>query len=181
MNLQTKRLIIRNMRETDLEDFVQYRSNPEICKFQGYEPFTREKGREFIEEQINQKFGEAGKWMQFSVVLKRENKLVGDIGLKPESYDSRIVEFGITLSNLHQKQGFGREALTGAFNFLFDVKKAHRIIGNVDTENSDSIRLLENLGFRCEGEFKQSFWNNKMWRDEYLYAMLENDWKINLK
>lgn len=46
-----------------------------------------------------------------------------------------------------------------------------------------SKRLMGNLNFRREAEFKKSFWDKKMneWRDEYLYAMLKSDWtKFNL-
>ncbi len=43
---------------------------------------------------------------------------------------------------------------------------------------SGCIRLLENWNFRREAEFIKSFWDKaEMWRDEYLYAMLKEEWK----
>ena len=104
MNLETERLIIRNFRESDFADFVEYRSDPEVCKFQGYEPFTEEMGRGYIESLIDGTFGETGKWNQIGVELKSEKKLIGDIGLKPESYDARVVEFGVSFrENIREK------------------------------------------------------------------------------
>ena len=41
MNLETERLILRNFRENDLEDFVEYRAAPQVCIWQGISPITR--------------------------------------------------------------------------------------------------------------------------------------------
>jgi ribosomal-protein-alanine N-acetyltransferase len=179
MNLPTNRLIIRNLRETDLADFVEYRSDPEVCKFQGFEPFTREQGKEYLESLKDGTFGKAGKWNQLGIELKSENKLIGDIGLKPETGDPRIVECGVSFSTRYQGKGYAKEALTRIFDHLFTEQNIHRIIGVVDVENAGAIRLLESLRFRREAHFLQSFCDNGDWRDEFLYAMLEKDWKIN--
>jgi len=181
MNLPTSRLILRNLKDDDLPDFLEYRSDPEVCEFQGYEPMTEAQAEKYIENVKDRKFGEAGKWVQLGIELKSENKLIGDIGLKPEVSDARIVEFGISLSTRYQGNGYAAEALTEAFNFLFDEAGIHRIVGVVDVENSSVIRLLEKLKFRREAAFAESFWDDGVWRDEYLYAMLEKDWKANLK
>ncbi len=179
MNLQTNRLIIRNLRESDLADFVEYRSDPKVCKFQGYEPFTEEQGRKYLESLKDGTFGETGKWNQLGIELKSDNKLIGDIGLKPEAGDTRIVESGVSFSTEYQGKGYAKEALTKIFDYLFAEKNIHRIIGVVDVENAAAIRLLESLRFRREAHFLQSFCDKGEWRDEFLYAMLEKDWKSN--
>lgn len=183
MNLETPRLIIRNLRESDSEDFFEFRSDPEVCEFQGYEPMTRENAEAFIGKLKDAEFGEPGKWIQLGVELKGENKIIGDVGLKPEIADARIVEFGISFSTKYQKKGLAAEALTEIFSRLFGERGVHRIFGITDVENASCIRLLENLKFRREAEFKQSFWDapKNEWRDEFLYAMLAGDWKSNLK
>ncbi len=176
MNLQTNRLIIRNLRESDLTDFVEYRSDPEVCRFQGYEPFTEEQARKYLESLKDGTFGNSGKWNQLGIELKSENKLIGDIGLKPETGDSRIVECGVSFSTRYQGKGYAKEAFESIFDHLFSEKNIHRIVGIVDVENSGAIRLLESLRFRREAHFLQSFCAGGVWRDEYLYAMLKNDW-----
>lgn len=180
MNLQTNRLIIRNLRAGDLADFVEYRSDPDVCKFQGYEPFTEEQAEKYIEKLKDGELGETGKWIQLGVQLKSENKLIGDIGLKPEINNTRIVEFGVSFSTKYQGKGYAKEALTRVFDYLFAEKNVHRIIAVVDVENVNMIRLLENMKFRREGHFLQSFYDNGVWRDDFLYAMLERDWKPNM-
>lgn len=179
MNLETERLILRNLRESDLDDFHVYRSNAEICKFQDFNAFSIEESKKFIEQQKDAEFGTAGEWVQTGIVWKENNKLVGDFALQPDRDDPRTVEIGVTLNTEYQGKGFAVEAFTKVFEYLFNETETHRIIGLLDTENIGSRKLMENLNFRREAEFKKSYWDKKMneWRDEYLYAMLKEDWK----
>jgi RimJ/RimL family protein N-acetyltransferase len=179
MNLETERLILRKLKMSDLEDFHSFRSNPEICKFQSFNAFTIGDSKKFIEEQSNAEFGTAGEWVQTGIVWKENNKLIGDFALKPERDEPRTVEIGVTLNTEYQGKGFAVEAFTKVFEYLFTKTETHRIIGLLDTENIGSQKLMENLNFRREAEFKKSYWDKKMneWRDEYLYAMLKEDWR----
>lgn len=180
MILETNRLLLRKLKVGDVEDFIEYRCDPEVCKFQGFEPLTEEKAIKYIEKLKDGEFGEAGKWFQLGIELKSENKLIGDVGLKPTKDNTKIVEFGLSLSVNYQRGGYAREAVAGICDFLFREMKIHRIFGTTDTENISCIRLCESLNFQCEGKLRQNFWDNamQMWRDEYLYAMLESDWTI---
>jgi len=181
MNLETERLIIRNLRESDLEDFFEYRSDPKVCELQGFEPITRENAKLFIEEQKDAEVGKAGERTQLAVELKSEKKVIGDIYLKLESGNARVVECGVSFSTEYQGKGLAKEALTKVFSYLFEEKNVHRIIGITDVENASCIAMIESLNFRREAEFKQSFWDEgkKEWRDEFLYAMLKKDWKTS--
>lgn len=178
ISLQTERLTIRPIRDSDLGDFLEYRSDPLVCEFQGYQPMTIEKARKLIYSVKDATFGGAGEWIQLGVELKDEKKLIGDIGLKPEGYDTRVVEFGVSFSGKYQKKGLAKEALTAVFDLLFKHAGIHRIVGITDVKNKACIGLLENLRFRQEAEFKQSFWDEgkQIWRDEYLFAMLNDEW-----
>ncbi len=179
MNLETERLILRNLRESDLEDFHSFRSNPEICKFQGFDAFTIEDSKKFIEEQKDLQFGTPGKWVQTGIVWKENNKLIGDFALKPEAHEPRIIEIGITLDLDYQGKGIAVETFKRVFDHLFDETETQRIFGILDVENVGSLRLVENLNFRREAHYKKSYWDKNMneWRDEYLYAFLKKDWK----
>ena len=179
MNLETERLILRKLQMSDLKDFHSFRSNPEIVRFQSFDAFTIEDSKKFIEENARAEFGEPGEWVQTGIVWKENDKLIGDFALKPELEEPRIVEIGATLNIEYQGKGFATEALTRVFEYLFTETETHRIIGLLDTENHGSRKLVENLNFRREAHFKKSFWDKKLgeWRDEYLYAMLKEDWE----
>ena len=135
MNLETERLILRKLRKSDFDDFHSFRSNPEICKFQSFTAFTIEESKKFIEEQSQTVFGTPSEWVQVGIEWKENNKLVGDFALKPELYQPRTVEIGITLNTEYQGKGFAVEAFTRVFEYLFTETETHRIIGLLDTEN----------------------------------------------
>ena len=179
MKLETERLILRNLCESDLDDFHIYHSDPEICKFQSYDTFTIEKSKEFIEEQSNAEFGEPGKWVQTGIEWKENNKLVGDFALKPEKHEPRTVEIGVTLNLDYHGKGIAIETFKKVFDYLFNETETHRIFGILDVENVGSLRLMENLNFRREAHFKKSYWDKGFneWRDEFLYALLKEEWK----
>ena len=48
ISLQTDRLLIRSITESDLADFLEYRSDPSVCEFQGFTPMTKARARRFI-------------------------------------------------------------------------------------------------------------------------------------
>ena len=52
----------------------------------------------------------------------------------------------------------------------------HRVVADTDPENTASWKLMERLGLRREGHLKQSLWFKGRWVDEYVYAVLREEW-----
>lgn len=177
LKIKTNRLEIRNLKPTDLSDFFFYRSNPEVTKYQGFDPYDTEQCETFIHKQENKKFGKAGEWVQYGIENIKTAKLIGDCAIKLNEYDSRIAEIGITISHTEQKNGYAKETLTAIMEFLFSIDDFHRITEIVDVENIASISLLKSLGFKQEGHFIQNIFFNGKWGSEFQYAMLKAEWE----
>ena len=176
--INTKRLQIRNLKTTDVDNFYFYRSNPEVTKYQGFDVFTLNQAQEFIEEQVDKNFGNAGEWVQYAIENKVTGKIIGDCAIKLNEYDVRIAEIGITISHTEQRKGYAKETLIGILNFLFAIENFHRINEIVDAENIASIKLLESIGFKKEGHFVENIFFKGKWGSECQYAMLRKEWKI---
>lgn len=174
--IETERLRIRNLEDADLDDFFDYRSNPEVTKYQGFDVFTIEQSVEFISQQKNKKFGFPGQWVQYGIENKNTGHVIGDCAIKLDQYDSRLAEIGITISHKQQRNGYAKEALIGILNFLFNLEDFHRVTEIVDVENEASIKLLESIGFKKEGHFIENIFFKGKWGSEYQYAMLKKDW-----
>ena len=43
-------------------------------------------------------------------------------------------------------------------------------------ENAGSARVLEKLGMRREGHFREHEWMQGRWWDTFLYALLDHEW-----
>ena len=85
-------------------------------------------------------------------------------------------EIGYTLARDHQGQGFASEAVSRLLDYAFDVLGLHRVIAIADCRNKPSWVLLERVVLRREGHFLEGVWFKGEWSDEYLYAVLKDEW-----
>jgi RimJ/RimL family protein N-acetyltransferase len=177
-NIETERLILRKFKEEDPEKFFEYRTNPQVALYQGerWINFTLEEAMDFVKEQIGFEPGIPGTWFQIAIELKDTGNLIGDLAIHTLSEDLNQVEIGFTLSPTYQNKGFGIEAVKCLIGYIFKVLDKHRIIAITDVRNQASIKLLEKTGMRREGHFIKNAWNKGEYTDEYLFAILNEEW-----
>lgn len=176
LQIETERLLIRNLKTEDLSDFYTYRSNPEVTKYQGFDVFSMDEAEVFIAAQKDKIFGNAGEWVQYGIENRETGRLIGDCAIKLNLYDIRIGEIGISISPTEQKKGYAKEVLKAILDFLFSIEDFHRVTETVDAENAASIQLLKSVGFRQEGHFIENIFFKGKWGNEYQYAMLKKEW-----
>lgn len=175
--IYTDRLIIKDLLPEHTHDFFSYRSNPEVTKYQGFDVFTLEECNHFIAHNSTRTLGNNGEWVQYAIVCKTTNTLIGDCALNLKAEDNRIASIGITISHKEQQKGYAKEVMTGLISYLFHNLKVHRIEETVDTENTASIQLLKSLGFRQEAHFIENIYFKGKWGSELVFAMLSKEWK----
>ena len=177
LNIQTKRLKIRQLELSDLSDFHIYRSNHEVAKYQGFGVMTIEDAEEFIRNNSKKQFGAPGEWIQYGIEDIAKRKLIGDCAIKLDKNDTRIAELGITISNLEQNKGFAKEVILGLLTYLFKIKNIHRVVAVVDAENIAAINLLKSCGLRQEGHFIENLFFKGKWGSEIQFAILKREWE----
>ncbi len=177
--LATRRLILRPFTDADLEPFLAYRNHPEVHRYQGWKtPYQREMAEEFIRSMQAAEPGREGQWFQAALELKSTHELIGDVGFAPREGSHGQAHLGVTLARPFWNKGYAVEGITAILDFIFDELSLHRVHADCDTENRGSIRLLERLGFRREAHHVKSYWLGDRWGDEYVYAILEHEWKV---
>ena len=174
--IETERLLLRSITAKDNEQVFSYRSDPETNKYQGFVPKELKEVDEFIAKNPSE-FNQPESWFQLVIIEKESNKIIGDLGIHFIGDDGFQCELGCTLSKKHQGKGFATDAMKITINYLFNVLNKHRIIGSVDPDNMDSIRLLERLNFRKEAHFKESLLISGEWVDDIRYGKLKSEWK----
>jgi ribosomal-protein-alanine N-acetyltransferase len=87
----------------------------------------------------------------------------------------RRATIGYMIHPAHQRQGIAREAVSALLDHCFGDLGLHRIQAFIHPENTGSRRLVESLGFRCEGQLRDSLRVGDEWRDDMLYALLATD------
>jgi RimJ/RimL family protein N-acetyltransferase len=176
-NYPAGRIVLRYLRPTDLANFLAYRADPEVARYQGFDPYTEEQATAFIAAQSQRPIpAPAGEWVQIGIALIEDDELIGDCALHLDGYDPRLAEIGITLNAAYQGRGYAREALQGLLKFGFETLQLHRVVANMDVRNAAAVRLVEQLGLRREAHFRQNGWYKGEWCDEYQYALLEHEW-----
>jgi len=174
--LPTPRLVLRHLHGSDIEDFLAYRNDPEVSRYQSWEGLTRTEAVDFVSRHQTQEFGAPGQWLQIAVACRVTDRLVGDCALKVHADDPRQATIGVTFSRANQGKGFATEALTALLEAVFLRMRLHRVIADTDPANTAAWRLLERLGMRREAHLKESLWFKGRWTDEYLYAILREEW-----
>ena len=174
--IESGRLVLRRFEASDLAPFMAYRNDPELAKYQSWESCDEQEARDFIREMESARPGVPGEWFQFAVESKETGDLIGDCALQVHEHETYKAEIGFTLARAHQGQGFASEAVSCLLDYAFDTLGIHRVIAIADCRNTPSWALLERVGMRMEGHFLKNVWFKGGWSDEYLYAVLEDDW-----
>ena len=172
MTIATTRLVLTPLAADDAPSLLEYRSHPDVRRFQFFEPHRLEDAQQFIAACAT----DAPVWRQFGIRLRDSAELAGDTGYKQTMDGPRQAEFGITVAPDFQGRGIAREAASAVFDHLFRTSTVHRVFASVDPRNTASLRLLEGLGMRQEAHFRESVWFRGEWADDVIYAILRSEW-----
>ena len=172
--LESERMLLRRFTEGDLTPFLAYMNDPLVARYQTWESYTEQQAREHIEVQKSLDPGTLAKWFTFAAESKEDSVLVGHVALK--MLDHQQAEIGFTFSRAYQGKGLAFESAALVLGYIFNELKLHRVTAIADCENVPSVALLGRLGMRREGHFIQNVWFKGKWGDEYLYAILREEW-----
>ena len=176
LEITTPRLLLTRLTAEDAPALFTYRSDPEVCRYQGFEPGSLADAEDFITTLLPHEFDSPGTWFQFGIRLRDSGGLIGDIGAHFLTEDPRQVEIGFTLAPAQQGKGYATEAVTGLLEHLFGAAGKHRVIASVDPRNTACTQLLERIGMRREAHFRESLWFKGEWADDVNYAILASEW-----
>ena len=148
--IETPRLLLRQLTLDDAEDLYRIYSHPDSFKYMSNEkPLLWEQTRtlidSFTEHWQRHKFG------VWAVVYKPNQKLIGHCGFKflentPE------VQIGYLLLKSFWGIGLGTEAASAALRYGFEVAQLKRIVAIAKPENIASRRVMEKIGMKYEKE-----------------------------
>lgn len=71
-------------------------------------------------------------------------------------------------------RGYMKEGLQLVIRHAFDQLGLHRLEANIQPGNENSVRLVERLGFECEGFSPRFLRINGRWRDHERWALLSD-------
>lgn len=158
--LTTKRLLLRNLKDSDAREIFFLRSDDCVNKYLDRQKMkNKDEAKEFI---IRITDGiKLNKWIYWAVCLKDNSELIGTICLWNFSDDKTTAEIGYELIPSFQAKGLMNEALRCIINYGFQTVKLQKIEAYTHRENVGSLKLLEKNNFKLEaGRTDESNANN---------------------
>ena len=174
MIMETKRLLIRHVEITDIDDMNEYLSSEEVMKYE-HAPMTREQNFKHLESIIPSK-------RFYAVLLKESMKMIGQIYVgktTPETFNEYNV--GYIFNPDYQRKGYCTEATIALCKYAFSELKAHRLTAKCNPDNIASWKVMEKVGFTREGLLRDRVAlrfdakGNPIYVDELVYGMLYED------
>ncbi|MSS62715.1 GNAT family N-acetyltransferase [Velocimicrobium porci] len=175
--LETDRLIIREWKEIDLEDFYEYAKVDGVGQMAGWKPHTSiQESKTILEMFIKEKH-------TFALEQKDNHKVIGSLGLEEisfslnEEYDNFVGrEIGYVLSKDYWGRGLMPEAVNRVIKFCFENEKYDYLMCSHSVVNNQSKRVIEKSGFRFVKENMRVTRNGD--ENIFLYYVLDNPTKM---
>ncbi|MGE8554278.1 MAG: GNAT family N-acetyltransferase [Chryseobacterium jejuense] len=158
MKIETERLILRKLEETDDERMFLMDSDPEVMKY--LEPPVKSKEESMKVIRMIQKQYEENGVGRLAVIEKESGLLIGWCGLKllkkPINGHVETLDLGYRFIPEFWGKGYAWEAANATLDYGFNELKANTIYAYADSGNTGSKYILTKLGFENTGEFEDS-------------------------
>ena len=174
-NLESRRLWLRETRESDATFLFRHLSDGEVCRYLfDAEPYTTiDEAESLIRLFIDPEGKSLNRWI---IVEKESGEPIGTCGFSFWDGENNIADIGYDLAPAYWKRGYMTEALTEAITSGFDNMSLNRIEAVIALENVASTGLVEKLGFVREGIMRDRHLFKGTYYDHYLYSLLARDW-----
>ncbi|MFN8222655.1 MAG: GNAT family protein [Gaiellales bacterium] len=174
--LETERLVLREVTETDADALFQIHSDPETMRYWSGPPWRdRSKATELL-ARAAQGYAEQAR-IRWGYTRRGDDTLIGVANLHAIDAQSRRGELGYILHRAHWGHGYNHEALTRIVDWAFAELGLHRLEAELDPRNEGSARAVERLGFVREGLLRERWIVEGEVSDSLMVGLLRAEWR----
>ncbi len=177
MRLTTARLILREFVEDDWKAVQAYQSDPLYTRYHAWEQPSEKDAREFVGRFVSQQQEQPRMMFDFVIALPEDGRLIGNCGLRVNDASLREGNIGYELDSRYWGNGYATEAAREMLRLGFEDHNLHRIWAGCVAENVGSARVLERIGMKREGHFREKYFFKSRWWDSLHYAILVHEWQ----
>jgi [ribosomal protein S5]-alanine N-acetyltransferase len=171
--LSTRRLRLRRFRAEDEDAMHQCFANPEAMRFWDHPVHTK---RIETERAVRRFIDCTPSYYRFwAVADAKTDRCLGMVNYHDGHIRSKRVAIGYIVDPARQRKGFATEAVSALLDYCFGELGLHRVQAFIHPDNTPSRRLVEKLGFRCEGLLRDNLRVGDVWRDDMLFALVVTD------
>lgn len=173
--IESPRLRVRPLQESDLPSILAINSNAEVVKHLGHAPWQAMADAEAWFARIS-KQQTAGSALEFVIVEKQTGEIIGRCGLFDYDADNAQASVGYILDRARWRQGYMTEALTSLIARAFNEMELRRLEAKVEAPNVASSALLRRLGFTKEGVLRARWVSPEGTIDAEVFGLLSHEW-----
>ena len=144
----TDRLVLRTFRLDDLPHYAALNADPEVVRYLGGAPISREDSDE-IAAWANDVY-ERERMGLLAVERRSDGRFLGMCGLHHQSSMPDDVEVAWRLAPEHWGNGYATEAASEWLEYGFDVLGLPEIISMTVADNDRSLAVMRRLGMRFD-------------------------------
>ncbi len=192
----TPRLLLREVRSDDVNALYRMYSDPEVARFDNFEPMTRVSQAAAAVESFQMELGSHEK-LRWAVTMRKDESaqseswpmsgtssglacgrcgaVIGCCWLGNFDLIAQRCETGYELDRSCWNRGYASELVPALASFAFRTLGMNRIEAYVDRRNRASKRVLEKSGFRPEGILRQRDFYHGEFHDAELFSLLADD------
>ncbi|WP_017413827.1 GNAT family N-acetyltransferase [Clostridium tunisiense] len=170
-NLETERLLLKNINVKDREFIFDMFSNQMVNKYLfDAEPLTDISGAdEIIEFYLEPEPRLQHRWI---IIRKSDGVKMGTCGFHCWNTSNSTVDVGYDLKEQFWGNGYMQEAVKEIVGFAKDKMKIETISASIYIENKKSVKLAESLGFTRVGYSTELFRGKEY--QHYRYSLIFN-------
>ena len=178
MEIETLRLVLKEHTEESFDKLFRWMNDPELVRLEYAWDFTPQSQADITKTLLRyMEDTEAGKGYHFAIIQAETGEMIGYCGIiLIDRRNHKCTPFLVIGERGHWGKGYGREVLQALIDFSFGELNLNRMETNIYTYNERSFRLFERLGFQREGLKIQSKFKRNEFVNEYMYALLNENW-----
>ena len=174
--IDTPRLIVRPVTESDLPALLDVNGNEEVTRYLPYATWRSMADAEAWYQRMSG-IQATGLARQLVVASRETDAVIGSCLLFRFEEGSARAELGYVLGRAHWGRGLMREALEALIDTAFGVMALRRIEAEIDPRNLPSTRLAERLGFTREGLLRKRWVAKGEAKDVAIFGLLQDEWR----
>ena len=175
MQLETERLILRPIEETDVPALFPLINNADVAAsmLSTSYPYPKDEFAAFVMrccEEIERR-----ERYEMAIVLKETGLPIGAVRFFHIAWEHLRTELGYWLGKAYWGRGYMTEAVRQMTRFGFEDLDLEKICAYCFTDNAASVRVLEKVGFKQEGHIRHAVRKNGEFSDVLLFGIIREE------
>jgi ribosomal-protein-alanine N-acetyltransferase len=169
-----ERVYLRALEPSDVEHVHRWYGHADTARLMGEQPRSFAHRRADAEAEV----AKAGRdWFAFVICLLADDRPIGRADVFRIDRINGSAGFGIAIGE-HELRGagLGTDAVNAIADFCFGQLRLERLWLVTDSVNARAQHVYEKAGFVREGLLRKAFYQDGVFQDDVMMAMLRSEW-----